>query len=102
MTAVRVPLSWEGNDMEVKRFPLPITGSHLLMSFLLSSPLEIPFPSGRRLRRSLSAKALRSRFLTPPSSDRKPSGDPLYGCPVKSRGRAGSRTASVLPHTALG
>jgi hypothetical protein len=51
MTAVRVPLSWEGNDMEVKRCPLPITGSHLLMSFLLSSPVEIPFPSGRRLRR---------------------------------------------------
>jgi len=36
--------------MEVKRFPLPITGSHLLMGLLLlSSPFEIPFPSGRPL-----------------------------------------------------
>jgi hypothetical protein len=35
ITAVRVPPSWEGNDMEVKRFPLPITGSHLLMGLLL-------------------------------------------------------------------
>ena len=36
--------------MEVKRFPLPITGSPLLMGLLLlSSPFEIPFPSGRPL-----------------------------------------------------
>src|SRR5215218_4208211 len=45
ITAVRVPPSWEGDDMEVKRFPLPITGSHLLMALLLlCSPFEISFP----------------------------------------------------------
>jgi len=51
ITAARVPLSCEGNDMEVKRFPLPITGSHLLIGLpLLCNPFEIPIPSDRRLR----------------------------------------------------
>ena len=50
--------------------------------------------------RSLSAKALRSHFITPPSSNRIAREDPCTVCPIKSRGRAGSRTAYVLPHTA--
>ena len=88
--------------MEVKRFPLPITGSHLLMTLLLCSPFEIPFPSGRRLRpesvREGTQKPLHHSTVFRPHRQRRP----LYRWPVKSRGRAGSRTAYVLPHTALG
>ena len=81
--------------MEVKRFPLPITGSHLLMGLLLlRSPFEIPFPSGRRLRPESVREGTQKPFHHPtvlrPHRQRRP----LYRCPVKSRGRAGSRTAS--------
>ena len=51
VAAAWVPLSDEGDDVEVKRFALPITGSHLLVRLcLLSSPLDIPLPSGLRVR----------------------------------------------------
>jgi hypothetical protein len=51
VAAAWVPLSNEGDDVEVKGFALPITGSHLLVRLCLpSSPLDIPLPSGLRLR----------------------------------------------------
>jgi len=69
-------------------------------SLLLCSPFEIPFPSGRRLRpesvREGTQKPLHHSTVLRPHRQRRP----LYRCPVKSRGRAGSRTAYVLPHTA--
>jgi hypothetical protein len=49
ITAVRVPLSRKGNDVEVKGFPLPITGGLLLIGLgPLDGPLEIPCSMGRR------------------------------------------------------
>jgi hypothetical protein len=63
--------------MEVKRFPLPITGSHLLIGLLpLCSPFEIPFPSGRRLRpesvRDGTQKPLHHPTLFQPHRQRRP------------------------------
>jgi hypothetical protein len=89
--------------MEVKRFPLSITGSHLLMGLLLlCSPIEIPFPSGRRLRpesvREGTQKPLHHPTVLRPHRQRRP----LYRCPSRAEDAPGSRTAYVLPHTALG
>jgi len=51
VAAAWVPLSNKRDDVEVKGFALPITGSHLLVRLCLpSSPLDIPLPSGLRLR----------------------------------------------------
>lgn len=91
---MRVPLSWEGNDMEVKRFRLPITGSHLLMGLFFSAArLRSRFRRVAAFARSLSAKALRSRFITPPSSARIARGDPYTVVPSRAEDAPGR----VLP-----
>ena len=80
--------------MEVKRFRLPITGSHLLMGLFFSAArLRSRFRRVAAFARSLSAKALRSRFITPPSSARIARGDPYTVVPSRAEDAPGR----VLP-----